>query len=110
LATCISIISSQSYSFLFDGMTFKLFGKRKRKNSSFLGCANLLAAIAVEDFAWFVHKSALSLQDDPKGGTLMQFSDWTSMHLGALDAGSFVLPCYYVIAIVIATSAYFISI
>jgi hypothetical protein len=67
--------------------------RRKRKKGLFLGCANLLAAITVEDFAWFVHKSALSLQDDPKGGTLVQFSDWTSMHLGALDAGSFVVPC-----------------
>ena len=81
--------------------------RRKRKKGLFLGCANLLAAITVEDFAWFVHKSALSLQDDPKGGTLVQFSDWTSMHLGALDAGSFVVPSCYIIAIATATSAYF---
>jgi hypothetical protein len=45
----------------------------------------------------------LPLQDNPKGGTLMQFSDYTSMHLGALDLGSFI------IAIVIATSAYFFA-
>ncbi len=78
---------------LSDDMTFKLFGKRKRKNAFFLGCANLIAATTVEDFAWFVHRSVLPLQDDPRGGTLMQFSDYTSMHLGALDLGSFMVPC-----------------
>ena len=36
----------------------------------------------------------------------MQFSDWTSMHLGALDLGSFVIPIWYVVAIILATGAY----
>lgn len=66
---------------------------REKGKSLFLGCANLIAATTVEDFAWFVHRSVLPLQDDPKGGTLMQISDYTSMHLGALDLGSFMEPC-----------------
>jgi hypothetical protein len=70
-----------SFAALSDDMTFKLFGKRKRKKAFFLGCANLIAATTIEDFARFVHQSVLPLQDDPKVGTLMQFSDYTSMHL-----------------------------
>jgi hypothetical protein len=37
----------------------------------------------------------------------MQFSDWTSMHLGAIDIGSFVIPNWYIIALAIATLAYY---
>jgi hypothetical protein len=37
-------------------MTFKLFGKRKRRKAFFLGCANLITAITIEDFAWFVNR------------------------------------------------------
>jgi hypothetical protein len=94
---------------LFDDVAFKLFGKRQRKKAFFLGCANLLAAITVEDLHGLYINQLLPLQDDPKGGPLMQFFDWTSMHLGALDAESSVVPCWYVIAIIIATSAYFFA-
>ena len=45
-----------SFAALFDDMTFKLFGKRKRRKAFFLGCANLITAITVEDFAWFVNR------------------------------------------------------
>jgi hypothetical protein len=98
-----------SFAALFDDMTFRLFGKGKRIKAFFLGCANLITAIVVEDFAWFVNRAVLPLQDDPKGGQLMQFSDWTSMHLGALDLGSFVISVRYLVAIILATVAYCIA-
>ena len=97
-----------SFAALFDDMTFRLFGKGKRIKAFFLGCANLIAAIIVEDFAWFVNRAVLPLQDDPKGGQLMQSSDWTSMHLGALDVGGFVIPIWYIVAIALAAGAYYI--
>jgi hypothetical protein len=99
-----------SFAALFDDMTFRLFGKSKRKQAFFLGFANLITAITVEDFAWFVNRWLVPLKDDPKGGQLMQFSDWTSMHLGALDIGSiFVIPYWYLIAIAGATMAYYVA-
>jgi hypothetical protein len=99
-----------SFAALFDDMTFRLFGKSKRKQAFFLGFANLITAITVEDFAWFVNRWLVPLKDDPKGGQLMQFSDWTSMHLGALDIGGiFVIPYWYLIAIAGATMAYYVA-
>ena len=61
----------------------------------------------MEDFAWFVNRWLVPLESDPKGGMLMQASDWTSMHLGAIDLGSFVIPGWYLVAIAIATLAYY---
>jgi hypothetical protein len=99
-----------SFAALFDDMTFRLFGKSKRKQAFFLGLANLITAITVEDFAWFVNRWLVPLKDDPKGEQLMQFSDWTSMHLGALDVGgTFVIPYWYLIAIAGATVAYYVA-
>jgi hypothetical protein len=99
-----------SFAALFDDMTFRLFGKSKRKQAFFLGLANLITAITVEDFAWFVNRWLVPLKDDPKGEQLMQFSDWTSMHLGALNVGgNFVIPYWYLIAIAAATVAYYVA-
>jgi hypothetical protein len=99
-----------SFAALFDDMTFRLFGKSKRREAFFLGIANLVTAITVEDLAWFVNRWLVPLEDDPKGEQLMQFSDWTSMHLGALDIGSnFVIPYWYLIAIAGATMAYYVA-
>ena len=99
-----------SFAALFDDMTFKLFGKRKRRKAFFLGCANLITAITVEDFAWFVNRWLVPLASDPKGGQLMQATDWTSMHLGAIKlANSFVMPYWYLIAIVVATASYYVA-
>ena len=99
-----------SFAALFDDMTFKLFGKRKRRKAFFLGCANLITAITVEDFAWFVNRWLVPLASDPKGGQLMQATDWTSMHLGAIKlANSFVMPYWYLIAIVVATVSYYVA-
>lgn len=96
-----------SFSALFDDMAFKLLGKYKRIKAFFLGIANLITAIVIEDFAWFVNRYTVPLQDDPKGWQLMQFSDWTSMHLGALDVGSFVIPYWYFIAVGLSTLLYY---
>jgi hypothetical protein len=40
-------------------MTIKLLGKRKRLNAVILGFANLITAIMIEDFAWFVNRYTL---------------------------------------------------
>lgn len=96
-----------SFVSLFDDMTFKLFGKHSRIKAAFLGIANLITAITIEDFAWFVNRWLVPLQADPKAGQLMQFSDWTSKHLGAIDVGSFVIPYWYLIAVCLAALAYY---
>lgn len=97
-----------SFAALWDDMAFKLLGRHKRIKALMLGIANLIAAFLIEDFAWFVNRWLVPLADDPKGGMLMQFSDWTSMHLGALDImGIFVIPYWYVIAIALATLMYY---
>lgn len=96
-----------SFVSLWDDMAFKLFGKHKRRKAAFLGVANLVSAILIEDFAWFVNRWLMPLAGDPKGGKLMQLTDWTSMHLGAIDLGSFVIPYWYLIALAIAVLAYY---
>lgn len=96
-----------SFAALWDDMLFKLLGRHKRAKAGLLGVANLIAAILIEDFAWFANRLAVPLESDPKGGQLMQASDWTSMHLGYLDLGAFVLPGWYVVALVFATAAYY---
>jgi hypothetical protein len=88
-------------------MAFKLLGRHKRVKALVFGFANLITAITIEDLAWFVNRSLVPLADDPKGGQLMQFSDWTSMHIGAIDIGSFVIPNWYIIALALVTLAYY---
>jgi hypothetical protein len=39
----------------------------------------------------------------------MQFTDWTSMHLGAIEINRFVIPNWYLIAIALAAIAYYIA-
>lgn len=96
-----------SFAALWDDITFRLFGRHSRIKAALIGFANLVTAITVEDFAWFLNRWIAPLQDDPKGGQLMQSTDWTSMHLGAINAGSFVIPVWYLIAIAIAAAAYY---
>ena len=96
-----------SFAALWDDMTFKLLGMHKRVKAVYLGLANLITAIVVEDFAWFVNRWLVPLASDPKGGLLMQSTDWTSIHLGAISAGSFVIPNWYLIAIALATLLYY---
>ena len=94
-----------SFAALFDDMSFKLFGGKKRRKALVLGCA----AIIVEDFAWFVNRWLVPLMEDPKAGRLMQHNDWTSMHLGAIDIGRFVIPNWYLVGIALAGIAYYIA-
>lgn len=96
-----------SFAALWDDMSFKLLGRHKRIKAAFIGVANLIMAIVIEDFAWFANRWAVPLESDPKGGLLMQFSDWTSMHIGAIDLGSFVVPVWYIVAVAIAAAAYY---
>lgn len=96
-----------SFAALWDDMSFKLLGRHKRVKAAFIGVANLITAIVVEDFAWFANRSIVPLESDPKGGLLMQFSDWTSMHMGAIDLSSFVVPVWYIVAIAVAALAYY---
>jgi hypothetical protein len=96
-----------SFAALWDDMSFKLLGRHRRVKAAFVGIANLITAIVVEDFGWFVNRWAVPLESDPKGGLLMQSTDWTSMHLGAIDVGPFVVPTWYLVAIAIAALAYY---
>lgn len=96
-----------SFAALWDDISFKLLGRHKRLKAAFIGVANLVTAIVVEDFAWFANRWIVPLESDPKGGMLMQFSDWTSMHMGAIDLGSFVMPVWYIVAVALATLAYY---
>lgn len=98
-----------SFSALWDDMSFKLLGRHKRRKAFFMGAANLIAAILIEDFAWFANRALVPLASDPKGGLLMQLSDWTSIHIGAIDLGIFVIPVWYVIAVAIAASGYYFA-
>jgi hypothetical protein len=96
-----------SFAALWDDIAFKLLGRHKRIKALMLGFANLIAAITIEDLAWFVNRALVPLSDDPKGFQLMQFSDWTSMHIGAIDAGSFVIPNWYIVSLVLITLLYY---
>ncbi len=96
-----------SFVALWDDILFKLLGRHNRIKAAVLGIANLITAILVEDFAWFANRLALPLESDPKGGLLMQASDWTSKHMGYIDFGSFVLPGWYLVALGLATIGYY---
>ena len=96
-----------SFVALWDDMAFKLLGRRRRIKALMLGFANLIAAITIEDLAWFVNRALVPLADDPKGFQLMQFSDWTSMHLGAIDTGSFVIPNWYIVSLALIILLYY---
>jgi hypothetical protein len=96
-----------SFVALWDDMAFKLLGGHRRIKALMLGFANLIAAITIEDLAWFVNRALVPLADDPKGFQLMQFSDWTSMHLGAIDTGSFVVPNWYIVSLALIILLYY---
>lgn len=96
-----------SFAALIDDITLKMFGKNKRSKALFLGFATLITTIVVEDFAWFVNRWLFPLESDPNGGQLMHYSDWTSKHIGAIDAGDFVIPVWYLLAIGLATVGYY---
>jgi hypothetical protein len=99
----------------FDSISFNILGKHERRKAASLGFANVLSAILVEDFTWFFYRWWLPLDSDPKKGLLMQASDWTTKNLSGLHVphidliGSFVIPYWYIIVIVIAGIFYYFA-
>jgi len=69
--------------------------------------------MSVEDFAWFLYRWWLPLDNDPKEGLLMQASDWTTKNLGSLliphvnPFGIFVIRYWYIIVIIIGRIFYY---
>jgi hypothetical protein len=97
----------------FDSISFNILGRHERRKAASLGVANVISAMLVEDFTWFFYRWWLPLDTDPKKGLLMQASDWTTKSLGHVQIphvnpfGSFVIPYWYIIAIVIAGIFYY---
>ena len=96
---------------LIDDLTAKRFENKRgesmkleRIRSSFLGVGNLSFSLVVEDFGWFFWRFYAPLQDDPRGGHLMQAEDWTSRFVGCSPVGSqgFCIPNWYFLWIAIA--------
>lgn len=89
----------------FDSVSFNILGRHERRKAASLGVASVISAILVEDFAWFIFRWWLPLDNDPKRGMLMQASDWTTHNVGGLTisksslyGGGFVIPYWYIIA------------
>jgi hypothetical protein len=99
----------------FDSISFNILGKHERRKAASLGFANVLSAILVEDFTWFFYRWWLPLDNDPKRGLLMQASDWTTKNLSGLHIphvdfiGSFVIPYWYIIVIIVAGVFYYFA-
>lgn len=97
----------------FDSISFNILGKHERTKTASLGVANVISAILVEDFTWFFYRWWLPLDNDPKKGLLIQASDWTTKSLGSTPTlhinqfGNFVIPYWYIIAIIIAGIFYY---
>jgi hypothetical protein len=97
----------------FDSISFNVLGRYERRKAASLGVANVLSAVLVEDFTWFVCRWWLPLDNDPKKGLLMQAYDWTTKNLGGLHIphigqfNSFVIPYWYIIAIAIIGVFYY---
>ena len=97
----------------FDSVSFNILGRHERRKVAALGLANVISAMLVEDFTWFFYRWWLPLDNDPKKGLLMQAFDWTTKSLGSLPVphinpfGSFVIPYWYIISIVIAGIFYY---
>ena len=97
----------------FDSISFNILGRHQRSKAAALGVANVISALLIEDFTWFFYRWWLPLDNNPKKGLLMQASDWTTKSLGSLHIphinpfGSFVIPYWYIISIVIAGIFYY---
>jgi hypothetical protein len=97
----------------FDSISFNILGRHQRRKAAALGVANVISAMLVEDVTWFFYRWWLPLDNDPKKGLLMQASDWTTKSLGSLPIphthpfGSFVVPYWYILSVVIAGMFYY---
>jgi hypothetical protein len=92
----------------FDSVSFNILERHERRKAASLGVASVISAILVEDFAWFIFRWWLPLDNDPKRGLLMQPSDWTAHNIGGLiiskssSFGGLVIPYWYLIACIVA--------
>lgn len=92
----------------FDSISFNILEKHERRKAATLGVANVISAILIEDFVWFIFRCWLPLDNDSKRGLLMQASDWTTQNMGGLiipkstSFNGFVIPYWYLIASIIA--------
>jgi hypothetical protein len=97
-----------SFGPFFDSVSFNILGRHKRRKTLSLGFAGVITAFLIEDFAWFVYRWWLPLDNDPNRGLLMQASDWTVRTLGGISIGGidsvhpFVIPYWYLLAIFLA--------
>jgi hypothetical protein len=93
----------------FDSISFNIPDRHERRKAASLGVANIITALLVEDFTWFLYRSCLPLDNDPKKGLLMQASDWTTKSLGyiSIPHSSFVIPYWYIIAIIVCGVFYY---
>lgn len=97
----------------FDSVSFNILGRHERRKAASLGVANIITALLVEDFTWFLYRWWLPLDNDSKRGLLMQASDWTTKNLGYISMphtsilGSFVIPYWYIIALIVASVFYY---
>jgi hypothetical protein len=93
----------------FDSISFNILGRHERRKAASLGVANIIMALLVEDFTWFVYRWWLPLDIDPKKGLLMQASDWTTKNLGyiSIPHSSFVIPYWYIVAIIVSGVFYY---
>ena len=102
-----------SFGPFFDSVSFNILGRHKRRKTLSLGFAGVITAFLVEDFAWFVYRWWLPLDNDPNRGLLMQASDWTVRTLGGIPVGAtgsvhpFVIPYWYILAIFLASVLYY---
>ena len=56
----------------FDSISFNILGRHERRKAASLGVANIITALLVEDFTWFLYRWWLPLDNDPKKDLLMQ--------------------------------------
>ena len=69
---------------------------------------NLISAIHLEDFMWFIFRWWVPFDNDPKRGLLMQASDWTTHNIGGLiipkssSFDEFIIPYWYLVVSIIA--------
>jgi hypothetical protein len=59
----------------FASVSFNMLERHERRKAASLGVTNVISAILVGDFVWFIFRWWLPLDNDPKRRLLMQASD-----------------------------------
>jgi hypothetical protein len=97
----------------FDSVSFNILGRHRRRKTLSLGIAGVLAALVAEDFSWFFYRWWLPIDTDAQKGLLMQALDWSVKTLGGIQLHgmsalhTFVIPYWYLIALLLAGLAYY---